>query len=243
MNGARIPTASFVPLYEELFVDYKNKVPAKLQKAGLSVFFVRAGEKYHAAEPKCLFVGKAVYGWNFSAAKFDRQRFFTGNERIANREQMTFLQGEKNKIAARSSFWGVIYGLCKELYGQQDDWYEYVAWSNLYKLSLYDGYNPPKWLQDWQRPVCIKILQEEIKILRPTHVIFFTSGWEESLLAGLGLSQGQWRTEHWGSVPYQIHYWSDNGVKYIRSVHPQGKKEKEHVDKIAGLIKFGGKTL
>jgi hypothetical protein len=236
----QIETKSFIPLYKELYQD----VP-KLE-GGIRPFFVLAGSKYENTTQRCLFIGKSVNGWILEANEFDEELLFYGENRIANIPgQMSWVgnfagenhndQGEREYNTNRSAFWQLIKHICAKLYGEQDDWYNYVAWSNLYKLSPYYG-NPGRDFRSAQLGTCVKILREEINILQPMHVVFLTSGWEQDFLVGLGLSQDIWCQKPWGNRPYTIHWQISNDISYIRSVHPQGKTITEHAEKISDII-------
>lgn len=60
----------------------------------------------------------------------------------------------------------------------KDRWYENIVWSNLYKIAPTFGGNPDFRLKKVQFESCYNLLLEEIKIFKPTHILFAT-GYDE----------------------------------------------------------------
>ena len=52
-----------------------------------------------------------------------------------------------------------------------EDFYKKIAWSNLFKLSPTNGGNPKGAIWDEQIKYCKSILEKEIEILNPTHIL------------------------------------------------------------------------
>lgn len=76
----------------------------------------------------------------------------------------------------KSPFWQ----LCKQLmklYNVDEDWSDYVAWTNLFKVSPFKNGNPSNKLIKKTIDNCANILESEIRYLRPTHIIFVTGSW------------------------------------------------------------------
>ena len=57
-------------------------------------------------------------------------------------------------------------------------WYENIVWSNLYKIAPTFGGNPDLRLKRAQFESCYNLLLEEIKIFKPTYILFAT-GYDE----------------------------------------------------------------
>ena len=103
--------------------------------------------------------------------------------RTGQMEWVSNLEGQNGNNTNKSAFWRTIKKISIE-YFREKDWYNYIAWSNLYKLSPEKG-NPNANLQNIQRETCLKILDEEIKVLQPNYIIFLTSGWEDYYLQSI----------------------------------------------------------
>lgn len=113
--------------------------------------------------------------------------------------------GEIYKLSS-SPFWRTSKRIWGKLSGNEEDetdrWVDYIAWSNLYKIAapdplqickritktespskeLYEKFkklnmNPTSKMGELQRETCIKILQKEIEVYKPTHILFIT-GWD-----------------------------------------------------------------
>lgn len=76
-----------------------------------------------------------------------------------------------NRIS--SPFWNMVHYICKQHNITEDNWYNQIVWSNLYKASYADGGNPDGFYKE-QIEQCNKILIEEITEFNPTHIYFIT---------------------------------------------------------------------
>ncbi|KWT90124.1 hypothetical protein [Candidatus Magnetominusculus xianensis] len=77
--------------------------------------------------------------------------------------------------AAGIDFWAVIKCVACGLGFKCDDWYSYIVYSNLYKLSPSGKGNPKGCLKRAQLYDCIKMLKLEIETYKPTHLLFLTN--------------------------------------------------------------------
>lgn len=76
-----------------------------------------------------------------------------------------------------TEFWGPLKHITEHFLGQHDpEWMENVAWTSLYKLTPRDGQKMSRDLMDMQKDLCKEILNAEMDLLDPTHVLFLT-GW------------------------------------------------------------------
>ncbi|MGL4986136.1 MAG: hypothetical protein ACRC5H_03245, partial [Treponemataceae bacterium] len=144
-------------------------------------------------------------------------------------------KGQKYNVN-KSAFWRLIRRTTGEV-EQPKEWYKYIAWSNLYKISPKKG-NPCSSLKVKQRPVCIKILEKEIQILKPKVVVFLTSDWESRFLENSSLL-GELKSPYDSTKKlgkYVIKSKVINGITYIRSVHPQGKKGNPYASILGKMI-------
>ena len=221
-------------LYNKLLNgDLKNEV-------GLHPFFCQAGDKYLNTGKILLFIGKSVNGW-VTESKDVNELFDPQNEnRIVNRDdQLVWVKNHEGSKEGyntnRSAFWRVIKAISKEI-THTNEWYRYVAWSNLYKASPKDGL-PSKSLRKKQLETCKDILLLDFDSLKPDCVVFLTSNWEDSFLPIGGYTNDRNQCQEWDNQKYQTCYGRCNGRLMIHSQAPGGKKEQEHADAIVEIIK------
>lgn len=226
---------SLYPLYEDMV---KNN---KYEKT--SLFCMQWG-KYFPEKNGLLFVGKAANGWvkikdindvkdafNTVFARTDQMEWVKNLEG----KKMNHHEGDDDYNTKQSAFWRVVKNISKK-YTKKDDWYSYVAWSNLYKISPETGGNPNMALRKKQLPDCREILKKEIEILKPKYVILFTSGWEKDFLWYLQNGQTSHLKKITWAGKYEAKLYKIKDVTYITSVHPQGKPEEEHIKTIMSLM-------
>lgn len=81
----------------------------------------------------------------------------------------------KKYYLSKSPFWDAALKIYQELSKNEDhtktDWYEDIVWSNIYKVAPLKEGNPSSRLIYAQAPACVKLLKEEIRILKPTHIL------------------------------------------------------------------------
>ena len=135
-------------------------------------YYLDIPDHWFDSENRIMIVGEEGAGEErFACSIEESQRF--------NKEYMIsqLKGGDKNYRVNRSPFWRRFRKLA-ELPGSA------VCWNNLDKIHILRKGKGP--LEDTQRQILhrtpIKILQEEIKLLRPTHIVFF--GWH-----GISLQQ------------------------------------------------------
>lgn len=199
-------------------------------------FCMQWGSKFPNEENSgILFVGKATNGWITNSREIEILFGLSENKIFARDDQMIWVNNlENNKKGyntRKSAFWRLIKQISQLEYGK-DEWYSKIAWSNLYKISCETG-NPTGKLMNQQLDLCIKILEEEIRILNPKYVIFLTSGWEKAFVNHLiiDLPIDKKVNIKWGSK-YDTSGYLINDKIYIITPHPQGKDEKKHLEAI-----------
>lgn len=114
----------------------------------------------------------------------------------------------------------------------QGRWFESILWSDLYKIAPISSGNPTSKLQSIQFDACFNILKNEIKLLKPTHILFATGSWwfekfklefenmsDDISFRYQELAQESSLVEAVGSFTYS------NGTlcKFVVAPHPQGK--------------------
>ena len=210
------------PLYEKLYQKFGNES----FDSELSAFYVHVGSEWKQRKG-ILFVGKATNGWE---SEKDQDKLFA--HFVEDKEPIKWVEdqiGSKDKYnTSKSAFWRVIRKITYLYFSE--NWYKNIAWSNLCKVAPTNGGNPCN--EDFykQRDICKEILLTEIDILKPKAIILFTSDWNIlDLPKESKIAEEKW--ENTSSILYKV-----NGVYYIHSVHPQGKKELPHKEAIEKLI-------
>jgi hypothetical protein len=186
-----------------------------------------------------LFIGKAVNGWITDETDIEIL-FGNSKEKVFNREdQMEWVHNhegnEKGYNTRKSAFWRVIKAITTNFY-PSENWFSYIAWSNLCKIAPSEGGNPNDGLYYQQLEYCQELLAKEIEILSPKYVIFLTSGWEKDFLHYLNGNNPTKSVKKMLWNEYESKLFEINDIYYITSLHPQGKPEAEHVDTIIELM-------
>lgn len=220
------------PLYGTLIRNVQHIKGAK------SFFCVQWGKNFPIGEQEgILFVGRATNGWVTDSEELEELFGNDQNKAIFNREnQMEWAEKRLGYNTRKSAFWRVIRQVAISYYPA--NWSSYIAWSNLYKVSPYQGGNPDYSFKAAQENVCHEILKNEIETLSPKIVIFLTGkSWAENFILYLNDHQPTKSTarEEWDK--YVCKLYQINHTYYILSEHPERKKEEEHVRSILSLIK------
>ena len=136
-------------------------------------------------------VGRAVNGWgksintespdtyaNEATTLFEATDRFTTEWKMQNSEsdpysEYTDKNGKTKKYyLSKSPFWSATRNVWYQLSGEKkSDWYEDIVWNNMYKIAPLEEGNPSTNLIYAQAKICVKLLQEEIRLLQPTHVL------------------------------------------------------------------------
>ncbi len=214
------------PLYERL-----QQIDAE---QAYSTFCVQWGSRYRKGG--VLFVGRAVNGW-ITDDRDTATLFRPGDQSqiFARDDQMRWV--ERENICARSAFWRVVGGLSRHLTGDSTDWYERIAYSNLYKLAPSSGENPSNSLCGRQYEVCAEILRREIEVLAPSAVVLLCGiGWYYDFLCDLNgeadpecIDQRTWS----GGA---INVYRIGNTVYIGGDHPQGKDERAYIETLTAFF-------
>ncbi|MDR1904090.1 MAG: hypothetical protein LBQ88_17605 [Treponema sp.] len=222
----------FKKLYGELLSAVKD------HPGDMCAFFSQTGKHYYHAGKKLLFIGKSVNGWVNNARDVEELFDPHNPDRIVNRDdEIVWVEDAAETSSGyntnRSAYWRVIKKVTQDFYGK-DDWYNHIAWTNLYKISPWAG-NPSGTLRQMQEAVCVKILNEEIKTLKPDVVIFLSSGWEDFYLKSTGLDPQKNQVKTWGA--HETRCQTKDGITWIMSPHPMGKEEGAHVTAILEILR------
>lgn len=205
------------------------------RRGKVCVFFPRAGSNYFDIKERILFIGKSVNGWITNELNVDLLFDPNNPARIVNIDGKLFWQ-ENNKQSYninRSAFCRFLIKIASR-YLKKKDWRDDIAWTNLYKISPWEGGNPSASLRKLQEKICVEILQKEIEYFNPKFVIFLTSHLEDFYLKHIGYDRKNGKTLKWGD--YETNYQKINGRTFILSPHPQGKKEAPHAEAIISIM-------
>ena len=220
-------------LYKKLVIN----VPKNLNQR-LCVFFPQIGKNYFDLDDKLLFIGKSVNGWVTDDLDVEKLFDCKNPDRIVGRDdEIVWVEKSKNPKyynSNNSAFWRLVKSIAKK-YLEKEDWYNNIVWSNMYKISPWDGGNPNAKLRKMQSKICVDILNKEIEIFNPKFIIFLTSYWETFYLKSIGYNNSENKFIKWDK--YETRYQLFNGRIYILSQHPQGKKELPHKNAIINIMK------
>jgi len=228
MKWSMVPnTRSYLSLYRDLI-----ERDIKTEKGRLYPFFCQVGKHYFSNKTKILFVGKSVNGWVTTSRNVDHLFDKQYKNRIVNRhDQLEWVND--HPTSTNSAFWRVVRGVASEVLASEY-WYHEIAWTNLYKVSPYEG-NPSTNLRRRQLETCARILQLDLQTLMPDFVVFLTSDWENRFFEILGHGIDKRKFRRWDK--YKTYYYQSNGRLLIHSRHPQGKPEASHIEAICQIIK------
>ena len=156
-----------LPLYEELYMEFGNEE----FKEHLSPFYVQIGSEWKENHG-LLFVGKATNGRGISSSAEELFADFTN--------ELKWVEDQKGDDSeyntSKSAFWRVTENIAHSYFPQ--NWYKYIAWSNLCKVAPTDKGNSNNAEFYKQKDICKQILLTEIDILKTKVLIVFTSDWD-----------------------------------------------------------------
>lgn len=220
---------SLRPLYEKILKDLDKDNTA---------FFIQFGAKYPEEKNKgIIFVGRSVNGWLQGEDK-------TFENLIIRR--MKWMQEGKNGIKTKSQFIKIAKDISRDIYRADDnsknnkEWYDNIAWSNLYKVAPEKGGNSSIKIRKKYCEDCISIFEKEIDILSPKIVVLLTGWtWAKPFLYDLNNGEKLEKLEEisWDKDKnYKAKAIKIKDIIYILSEHPQGKLEESHINAILELI-------
>lgn len=146
---------------------------------------------------RLMIVGRSTNGWPSVSKGLDSSSFGKKMEDIFIDRRHTsfdwihnvpsrpgvFTNGERYSLG-RSDFWNYTGELWRQMNKEINDpvldlseydyrWFEFIAWTNLYKVTQ-QGKTPGRKITKLQLPECIGILNEEIESWNPTIILFET---------------------------------------------------------------------
>lgn len=197
-----------------------------------------------------LFVaGRALNGWMAPGWLPEEARSADHRNEIVRdlytrlqRYPMTWVSDQWEIQTKWSAFWRVIRSVVAAL-GIADYWDERwpcrLIWSNLYKVSPFDGGNPSATLCKVQLDYCLRLLSEEFSQWLPQRVLMLTGvDWAEPFMDGLALSRSHKELKYVEAVGTVRLPKAKHTTTIVVAKHPQGKPEAAIVSEIASS--FGG---
>ena len=151
-----------VKLYDKCFNNaLKNKKDIKVS----SPLLLKINEaKYNSSDLKVMIIGQETFGWH---GEF-------GSENI-NELMDGYYEYLTNNLRGRNkrAFWKAFHYFEKELNSHFDNKKLYYIWNNLSKVGKYKDKGMTSSIRNFERNY-FSVILEEIKILKPDIVIFFT---------------------------------------------------------------------
>lgn len=215
-------------------------------KEGYVKFFPQVGEHYfNGNHKKIMVVGKACNGW---VEVGNEALFKADGTGIVNRpDQMEWVKKawsrKKGKYStSHSAFWTFSRKVADSILGTKGiNCFDYIAWSNLYKVSPCQGGNPDQEDRNKQVVICTDIFKKELEILKPDFVFFFTSGWEKTFVDNFKSEDSEVSKDKWST--YEIESFISEITQNHRTVfvctqHPQGKPFNLHLEAIEKALNY-----
>jgi hypothetical protein len=142
--------------------------------------FIKSNDEYEKADIKLLIFGRVQTGW------IDSDENIYGVDDISVEDILNLYDGfftNKNcyTLAKKGMFWRGIKNFIQKLEKNINNIKPNIKidylWNNVIKLGYYNSHDfPPAFYKDIVEPYLNKIILEEIKILQPHNIVFFTGG-------------------------------------------------------------------
>lgn len=226
------------PLYADLINSVKE-----FHNMELVPFCMQWGEEYPTEYNKgIMFYGRATNGWVTTDLDVDSLFNLANDDRIfARDDQMTWVDDCANEIGNyntnRSAFWRVVRQVASHFY--PNGAMQHICWSNVSKIAP-DGANPSDLMFYAQLPSACKIMQKEIEIFSPRHVVLLVGeGWAADYLYYLNGNQHTTSiaTYTWGTTKkFKIKVYKIGDTFFYQSEHPERKNESTHVEALIRAI-------
>ena len=232
-------------LFDELLkaiAEKKNNFPESNGTTQLTAFSAVQGPNY-SKDRGLMVVGRAVNQWAIGWLP-DKVASAEGRKEII---EDVYKEGEDKKLFTsdswgdeeqynthKSAFWRVVKSVTKELQiaDVEKIWRDRLIYTNLYKVSPYEGGNPSDGLCSVQKEACLKLLMEEFIQWTPKWVIFLTGmNWAEPFMKYLKV-EGQ---SYNGLMEFSGKLFitqSNSTSNIVVAKHPWGKDERKMVDEI-----------
>jgi len=188
----------------------------------LPVSIWQVGDEYYDSEYKILFVGKVARG--------------TPGEKYGDFMDATKRADELYQNVGWA-YWNYTKAIANSLYGRNA--WEKIAFTNMVKCNSSDTIDTTT---DTMRNLCLPILKEEIKMLKPRNIVFYAKGYDEQI-ENLFDSIQDSKMEYVTIGKKKMSSWTFNGMignylsKIIRVGHPERMKKEDYVNHLINYIK------
>lgn len=208
-------------LYEAMLKDEKISVLSERNYCCMAPY---VGSKFPTtANDGIIFYGRANNGWKTGVDDDFDTIYNKGSEGLTDYINDNCSPFFRTAGKAFSNYYG-------------EEWYEYTAYSNLYKVAP-SASNPEAKICNYQWEYVADIFMKEIEILSPKFAVLFTNedwGWKFLHYINNKENPQFLCSENWDK--YRIDIYKIGDVYYLISEHPQGKPEQEHADAILRVI-------
>lgn len=167
--------------YKRLYDEYIKGLrwnTTRLEDA--AIFTSMKGKDYKLDNPiRLMIIGRAPNGWGEDGVDISDSNSFSQSiiKLMDSDDRFSWYKEEKEK-GYRSAFWRVSEGVFRGLtMSKRPDWEMEIVWSNLYKIARNGeqrNLNPTNYMCRLQLEPCKKILEEEITLYMPTHILLIT---------------------------------------------------------------------
>lgn len=211
-------------LYEAMLKDNGISV---LKEENYCCMAPSVGEKYPKMPNEgIVFYGRANNGWTTGVDDSFDTIYDDGAEGLTD-----YIKGNS------SPFFRTAGKAFSNYYGEE--WYEHVAYSNLYKVAPHSG-NPTNTVCGTQWEYITEIFKKEIKTLSPKFVVMFAGKcWADDFVwyvNGEKMPEPLETIEWDKNYGYEINIYKIEEVYYLITEHPQGKNETLHAQAIIEII-------
>ncbi len=229
----------------KLFQDYSkliNKINSieKDKASNYAILYTQWGKKYPTGPHKgIMFYGRSTNGWGDEKNTLTAEdALFQEGNNLANfnsKDQVKWIEDNNNPNynTNLSQILSLTKKVSRVIY--PDKWYNYVVWSNLYKVAPQEKGRPSDKLCNLEIEDCKNIFDKEVKIFSPKFVILSTGyNWYKDFLPGQFSQQAPIIKIHWGD--YYISVYEEGGTYYLATEYPQGKPYSKLVEKLIEFI-------
>ena len=197
--------------------DICQKCRGQNTNLSLPVSIWQVGDEYYDSKYRVLFVGKVARG--------------TPGEKHGDFMDSTKRADELYQNVGWA-YWNYTKAIANSLY-DKNAW-EKIAFTNMVKCN---SSNTIDTTTDSMRDFCLLVLKEEIKMLKPKNIVFYTKGYDEQI-ERLFDNIGNSKTEYVNIGKKEMSSWTfegtigDNVVRCIRVGHPERLKKEAFVNHI-----------
>lgn len=165
--------------YKELYQELDKAVEVYLSNSGLAKQPVAMGENFKNDDINLLVVGRCLNGWDTPKKRYEKGIPAKNTEpEMILKDMFTDNAAVKNDLN-NYSFWKLSKKVVEKLLKKEldkKDWYEHIAWYNLFPVAPSEGGNPSDLLVELTREAAKDLLEQVIYEVKPTHILFVT-GW------------------------------------------------------------------